>query len=53
VDWRFVSQRDLEQGFIRRVCPDCNGSKVFHLSPTERQPCNLCKTAGYLWVTLN
>lgn len=47
-------QIDVEPGqlFIKVVCRDCNGSGTFHITDYDSQPCNLCKTAGYEWVTI-
>lgn len=38
--------------YLKIKCSDCDGSRIFHITDDDSQPCNVCKTSGKLYANL-
>ncbi len=47
-----LSPEEIDFGFTRIPCADCDGTGQFTLPDDTQEPCVCCKGTGWLWVTL-
>jgi len=47
-----LTPEEIESGFSKRPCGECQGTGLFIMPDEEKVTCNACKGQGFRWVTL-
>ena len=53
VDELDVSVEDIESGFAKIGCPDCDGTGIFLMPDDTGEMCVMCKGTGYLYANVS
>lgn len=45
-----IFKREIEEGYAKVTCFECEGSKVFELPNGKKEPCVNCKGTGKVYI---
>ena len=45
-----IFNKDIEIGYVKVPCFECNGSKIFELPNGDIEPCVCCKAVGKVYI---